>query len=232
MTDTIDPDPATSATPTSTLDQLKQLVGLVEYDESARPVPGDRLGRAWSSSSATPPRPRTTTSPPSGMELVAYSGPETGNRDHKAFVLRSGSCRFVINGGVSPDSPLLDHHRGTATASSTSPSRCPTSTSASPTPGRPAPPSLRGAARRHRRARHRADRRHRDVRRHPAHPGRPRPATPAPYLPGYVARTSTFVKRDGRTQAAASRPSTTSSATSSSARWTSGSRSTTGSWAS
>ena len=46
-----------------------------------------------------------------GMELVAYSGPETGNRDHKAFVLKSGSCRFVIKGGVAPDSPLLDHHR-------------------------------------------------------------------------------------------------------------------------
>jgi 4-hydroxyphenylpyruvate dioxygenase len=45
------------------------------------------------------------------MELVAYSGPETGNRDHKAFVLKSGSCRFVIKGGVSPDSTLLDHHR-------------------------------------------------------------------------------------------------------------------------
>ena len=30
-----------------------------------------------------------------GMELVAYSGPENGNRDHKSFVLRSGSIRFV-----------------------------------------------------------------------------------------------------------------------------------------
>jgi 4-hydroxyphenylpyruvate dioxygenase len=46
-----------------------------------------------------------------GMRLVAYSGPEHGNRDHKAFVLSSGSARFVIKGGVSPDSPLLDHHR-------------------------------------------------------------------------------------------------------------------------
>ena len=45
-----------------------------------------------------------------GMELVAYSGPETGNRDHKSFVLRSGSIRFVINGAVDPDSPLADHH--------------------------------------------------------------------------------------------------------------------------
>jgi 4-hydroxyphenylpyruvate dioxygenase len=46
-----------------------------------------------------------------GMDLVAYSGPETGNRDHKSFVLRSGSARFVISGGVSPSSPLLDHQR-------------------------------------------------------------------------------------------------------------------------
>jgi 4-hydroxyphenylpyruvate dioxygenase len=46
-----------------------------------------------------------------GMELVAYSGPETGNRDHHAFVLRSGAVRFVLKGGVDPRSPLLDHHR-------------------------------------------------------------------------------------------------------------------------
>ena len=45
------------------------------------------------------------------MELEAYSGPENGNRDHKSFVLRSGSIRFVINGAVDPDSPLVDHHR-------------------------------------------------------------------------------------------------------------------------
>ena len=30
-----------------------------------------------------------------GMDLVAYSGPETGNRDHHAFVLESGAVRFV-----------------------------------------------------------------------------------------------------------------------------------------
>ncbi len=45
------------------------------------------------------------------MQLVAYSGPETGNRDHKAFVLRSGSARFVIAGAVAPDSAYADHHR-------------------------------------------------------------------------------------------------------------------------
>src|SRR5690606_25600727 len=46
-----------------------------------------------------------------GMDLVAYSGPETGNPEYKSFVLKSGSARFVVNGGVKPDSPLLDHHR-------------------------------------------------------------------------------------------------------------------------
>jgi 4-hydroxyphenylpyruvate dioxygenase len=46
-----------------------------------------------------------------GMDLVAYSGPETGNRDHRSYVLESGSARFVFNGGVDPSSPLLEHHR-------------------------------------------------------------------------------------------------------------------------
>jgi 4-hydroxyphenylpyruvate dioxygenase len=92
------------------LQQLKQLVGLVEYDESTDPFPvtgwdavvfvvGNATQTAHYYQSAY------------GMELVAYSGPETGNRDHKAFVLKSGSCRFVVKGGVAPDSPLLDHHR-------------------------------------------------------------------------------------------------------------------------
>ena len=46
-----------------------------------------------------------------GMQLVAYSGPSTGNRDHHAYVLKSGAVRFVLMGGVDPDSPLHDHHR-------------------------------------------------------------------------------------------------------------------------
>ncbi len=93
-----------------TLEQLKQLVGLVEYDVELDPFPvtgwdavvfivGNATQVAHYYQSAY------------GMELVAYSGPETGNRDHKAFVLKSGSCRFVVKGGAAPDSPLLDHHR-------------------------------------------------------------------------------------------------------------------------
>ncbi len=92
------------------LDQLKQLVGLVEYDASTDPFPvtgwdavvfvvGNATQTAHYFTSAY------------GMDLVAYSGPETGNRDHKAFVLTSGSARFVVTGGVDPASPLLDHHR-------------------------------------------------------------------------------------------------------------------------
>jgi len=46
-----------------------------------------------------------------GMELVAYRGPETGCRDSVAYVLRSGSARFVLQGAVAPASPLADHHR-------------------------------------------------------------------------------------------------------------------------
>jgi 4-hydroxyphenylpyruvate dioxygenase len=46
-----------------------------------------------------------------GMRLEAYSGPTTGNRDHHAYVLRAGDVRFVIKGAVSQESPVADHHR-------------------------------------------------------------------------------------------------------------------------
>jgi 4-hydroxyphenylpyruvate dioxygenase len=93
-----------------TLEQLRQLVGLVEYDEEDDVFPvtgwdaivfvvGNATQAAHYYQSAW------------GMELVAYSGPENGNRDHKSFVLRSGSIKFVLNGAVDPDSGLADHHR-------------------------------------------------------------------------------------------------------------------------
>ncbi len=91
-------------------DQLRQLVGLVDYDESTDPFPVT----GWDAvvfvvGNATQAAHFYQTA--FGMELIAYSGPETGNRDHKAYVLRSGSIRFVLKGGVSPESPLLEHHR-------------------------------------------------------------------------------------------------------------------------
>lgn len=91
------------------VNQLKQLVGLVDYDLTNDPFPVTGwdsivfvVGNATEAASYF----QSTW----GMELVAYSGPENGNRDHKAFVLRSGSVRFVLKGAVSPDSPLVAHH--------------------------------------------------------------------------------------------------------------------------
>ncbi|GAA5123958.1 4-hydroxyphenylpyruvate dioxygenase [Alloalcanivorax gelatiniphagus] len=91
------------------LEQLQQLVGLVEYDADADAFPvtgwdaicfvvGNATQAAHYYASAW------------GMELVAYSGPENGNRDHKSFVLKSGSIKFVVSGAVSPDSDLIAHH--------------------------------------------------------------------------------------------------------------------------
>ncbi|HEV7195614.1 MAG TPA: 4-hydroxyphenylpyruvate dioxygenase [Pedococcus sp.] len=92
-----------------TLEQLQQLVGLVEYDEDKDvfPVTGwDAIVFVVGNASQTAHYYQSAW----GMELVAYSGPENGQRDHKSFVLKSGSIRFVVNGAVSPDSPLIDHH--------------------------------------------------------------------------------------------------------------------------
>jgi 4-hydroxyphenylpyruvate dioxygenase len=92
------------------VERLKELVGLVPYDESRDPFPVTAMdaivmvaGNATQSAHYYQHA--------FGMTLLAYSGPETGNRDHKAYVLKSGSARFVIIGGVSPDSKYLDHHR-------------------------------------------------------------------------------------------------------------------------
>jgi len=93
-----------------TAEELARLVGLVDYDEASDPFPVNGMdavvfvcGNATQSAhyyqSAW------------GMELVAYSGPETGNRDHKAYVLKSGSARFVLLGGVDPASELIERHR-------------------------------------------------------------------------------------------------------------------------
>src|SRR5687768_3952587 len=93
-----------------TLDQLKQLVGLVEYDESRDPFPVtamDSVGFAIGNATQTANFYQLAL----GMELEAYRGPEHGTRDSKSYVLRSGSARFVFTGGVTPDSPVMDHHR-------------------------------------------------------------------------------------------------------------------------
>jgi 4-hydroxyphenylpyruvate dioxygenase len=93
-----------------TVERLKQLVGLVDYDESTDPFPVTGMDAiVFVSGNAT--QSAHYYQHAFGMTLVGYSGPETGNRDHKAFVLRSGSARFVVAGAVDPNSRYADHHR-------------------------------------------------------------------------------------------------------------------------
>ena len=90
-------------------DQLHQLVGLVSYDDArdAFPVSGwDSIVFVVGNATQTAHYYQSAW----GMELIGYRGPEQGERDHKSFVLRSGSIRFVIKGAVDPDSPLVAHH--------------------------------------------------------------------------------------------------------------------------
>jgi 4-hydroxyphenylpyruvate dioxygenase len=92
------------------VDQLRQLVGLVEYDAGRDPFPVTGWDAVvWAAGNAT--QAALYYQLALGMELVAYSGPETGQRDHQSFVLRSGAVRFVLNGAVDPASPIADHHR-------------------------------------------------------------------------------------------------------------------------
>ncbi|HEY5854878.1 MAG TPA: 4-hydroxyphenylpyruvate dioxygenase [Aldersonia sp.] len=91
-------------------EQLRQLVGLVEYDASTDPFPVSGWDAVvWVVGNATQSAHYFQSA--FGMELIAYSGPTTGNRDHHAFVLASGAVRFVIKGAVDPASALADHHR-------------------------------------------------------------------------------------------------------------------------
>jgi len=46
-----------------------------------------------------------------GMEIVGYSGPETGLRDRSSYLLRSDQIRFVISGAQGPDHEIADHVR-------------------------------------------------------------------------------------------------------------------------
>ncbi|MFE4002331.1 4-hydroxyphenylpyruvate dioxygenase [Nocardioides sp. YIM B13467] len=91
------------------LAELEQLVGLVAYDDTSDPFPVTGWDAVvWAVGNATQTAHFFQSA--FGMELVAYSGPETGNRDHHSYVLRSGGVRFVIKGGVAPGSEIITHH--------------------------------------------------------------------------------------------------------------------------
>ena len=131
-----------------------------------------------------------------GMDLVAYSGPETGNRDHHAYVLRSGAVRFVLKGAVDPTSPVADHHRrhgdGIIDIALEVPDvdRCIAHARAQGATVLEEPHDVTDE---HGTVRVAGDR---DLRRHPPH-AVDRSRYNGPYLPGYVARRSAVVPPDG-----------------------------------
>ncbi len=177
------------------LEQLKQLVGLVEYDQTKDPFPvtgWDAIVFVVGNATQTAHYYQSAW----GMELVAYSGPENGQRDHKSFVLKSGSIRFVVNGAVTPDSSLVAHHAkhgdGVVDISLEVPDvdRC-------------VAQAKRAGARVVREPEDLTDE-HGTVRiasigtyGETVHTLVDRSRYTGPYLPGYVARTSTYEKREG-----------------------------------
>jgi 4-hydroxyphenylpyruvate dioxygenase len=46
-----------------------------------------------------------------GFNEVAYSGLETGARDHASHVLEQGRVRLVVTGALHSDHPIAEHHR-------------------------------------------------------------------------------------------------------------------------
>jgi 4-hydroxyphenylpyruvate dioxygenase len=52
-----------------------------------------------------------------GMSLVAYAGPETGQRDRASYVVQQGKIRFVLTTSLRPAAPLPTMWQSTATAS-------------------------------------------------------------------------------------------------------------------
>ena len=177
------------------LDQLTQLVGLVQHDDATDPFPVTGWDAVvWAVGNAT--QASLCFQSVFGMELVAYSGPETGDRDHHSYVLRSGAVRFVLQGAVDPDSALADHHRrhgdGVVDIALQVPDvdRCIAHARAQGATVLEEPHDVtdeHGTVRLASIATY-GDTRHTLVQ---------RGAYVGPYLPGYVARTSSFVRRDG-----------------------------------
>ena len=84
-----------------------ELTGVVEHDARRDPFPVSGWDAVvWVSGNATQSAQWFQLA--FGMTLEAYSGPETGDRDHHAYVLRSGAVRFVVKGAADPLSPLAD----------------------------------------------------------------------------------------------------------------------------
>ena len=169
-------------------------------------------GTTSSSGSGTRSRPRTSTSARSASRRTAYAGPETGVRDRASYVLEQGSVRFVVTSALREESDITKHSAGTATASRTSRSPCPTRPRRTGRPCSAARADGRAAARRGR-VRH-----DRDCRRSRRTATRSTRSSTAATTRGRSSpATSPSPGEPAATPASVSRRSTTSSATSSSA---------------
>ena len=189
------------------LEQLKQLVGLVEYDESQGLVPGHRLGRD---------RLRRRQRHPDRALLPVRLGHgagrllRPGDRQPRPQVVRAASPARSGSSSTARSTPTArcsTTTAGTATASSTSPSRCPTSTGASPRPARAGATVARRSPTTSPTSTARSGS---PPSRRTARPGT-RWSTASrydgPYLPGYVAaQTTWYVKREGAPEAAVPGP--------------------------
>ncbi|MGY1624543.1 4-hydroxyphenylpyruvate dioxygenase [Geodermatophilus sp. SYSU D00965] len=178
-----------------TLEELRQLVGLVEHDPATDPFPvsgWDAL--VWVVGNATQTAHFFQSA--FGMDLVAYSGPETGNRESRSYVLTSGAARFVVQGAYDPASPLADHHRrhgdGIVDIALAVPDvdRCVAHAAAQ---GATALEQPHDVTDEHGTVRLAAIAAYGDTR----HTLIDRSRYAGPYLPGHVARTSSFVRRPG-----------------------------------
>jgi 4-hydroxyphenylpyruvate dioxygenase len=89
--------------------EIDQLVGAVAHDVSRDPFPVTGLDhiRFYVGNAKQAAHYYSTAF---GMTLVAYRGPEQGQRDHAEYVLRSGSAYFVLTGGVHRQSPATQHY--------------------------------------------------------------------------------------------------------------------------
>ena len=177
------------------LDQLQRLVGLVEHDPAGDPFPVIGWDAAvWVVGNATQASHFYQSA--FGMELVAYSGPETGNRDHCAYVLNSGAVRFVVKGAVDPASSLVQHHARHGDGLVDIALQVPdvdTCIDHARAQGATVLEEPHDVCDEHGTVRIGAIATYGDTR----HTLVDRSRYSGPYLPGYVARTSTYVKRNG-----------------------------------
>jgi 4-hydroxyphenylpyruvate dioxygenase len=94
---------------TRALDDTDRLIGAIAHDVTQDPFPVNGIDhlRFYVGNAKQAAHFYSTAF---GMTLVAYRGPEQGQRDHAEYVLRSGSARFVLTGGVHRQAPATQHY--------------------------------------------------------------------------------------------------------------------------